>query len=47
MAVFKGKSFKVGWNKGFQFYGIDDAKGSLSINNIMCGSKNILNPLQV
>lgn len=49
MAVFKGKSFKVGWNKGFQFYCPEEngAKGSLSINSITCGSKKDIDPLQV
>lgn len=49
VAVFKGKSCKVGWNKGFQFYSIDDngAKGSLSLINIECGSRKDFDPLQV
>lgn len=49
MAVFKGRSYKVGWNKGFQFYCPEEngTKGSLSINTIFCGSKKDTDPLQV
>lgn len=49
MTVFKGKSFKVGWDKGFQFYSINgnDTKGSLSVNIVDCGSKKKVDPLEV
>lgn len=49
MSVFKGKSFKIGWDKGFQFYCPDEngPRGSLSVNTISCGSKKDMDPLQV
>lgn len=49
MALFKGKSFKIGWDKGFQFYSPDanGPRGSLCINNITCGSEKDIDPLKV
>nr|CAI5817793.1 unnamed protein product [Callosobruchus analis] len=41
VSMFKGKSFKVGWMKGFNFYTLnskdDEINGQLSINTIDCG----------
>lgn len=49
IAVFKGKSFKIGWDKGFQFYSPDESglRGSICIKNINGFSKKDMDPLQV
>lgn len=49
MTAFKGKSFKVGWDKGFKFYSLseNDGNGSLFASNIVCGTTKHVDPLQV
>ncbi|CAH1975299.1 unnamed protein product [Acanthoscelides obtectus] len=50
MSMFKGKSFKVGWMKGFNFYALnskdDEINGQLSVNAIECGNRDKKDVLQ-
>ncbi|XP_023019445.2 nuclear pore complex protein Nup98-96 [Leptinotarsa decemlineata] len=48
--MFKGKSFKVGWSKGFNLLGLNnkigEINGLLALNTIVCGSQKNFDPLK-
>ncbi|KAG5889547.1 hypothetical protein JTB14_024955 [Gonioctena quinquepunctata] len=50
LGMFKGKSFKIGWGKGFNFIHLNNTKGEvngqLALNTIACGYPKDFDPLK-
>lgn len=47
IGIFKGKSFKVGWQKGFNFITVNNKIRQISINNINLNQKHTTDVINV